>query len=380
MVLHSLIVEAADWLASPQFQALRPDEFRRTVEEERRDLTSKNFTFLIKTLNDDALTLLTSTASTISTRNKIIGLNVMDALLEIQDEDMIRRRRDFGNLLLQVMKNFMNSSGASYDLSVVECACKTLGHFALIASTTDIEFVQEHFFKPTRDWIKDDKYPVRRVTAVLILRVLLNNAPALFYSKKLETFQDLWRAVFDTKEKQVRERSAETLGTFLMFVHQVRELFHQIKSVKQSTNPHFTQRERTDHFYSKSLEQAETGLASNSNDKMHGSLLVIGRLLRHPTDLKNTDVDYKLTHTLADSLKELMKSKFTNFAKCITDPKSKLAAVMSSKKDGTASSIRLAVIALIPNLASFDESSDPKVREGGSGRVKIFIGERSFSN
>lgn len=205
------------------------------MEEERRDLSSQNFAALVKTLNDQALHLLTSSQST--PKEKIVGLNVMDALLEIHDEDMIRRRRDFGNLLRQFLKTLLNSQ--TYSLPLLNTLCATLGHFSSIASTTDIEFVQEHFLKPVEDWMKDDRYPVRRVVAVLIIDVLLSNAPALFYSKKNLTFDQIWQAIFDTKERVVRVRAAETLGTFLMFVHQ---------------------RERTDHFYSRSLEQAEVSM------------------------------------------------------------------------------------------------------------------------
>jgi len=87
----------------------------------------------------------------------------------------------------------------NFDSTVIECACKALGHFAAIASTTDMEFVEEHFYKPTVPWLNDSKSEMRRLTAVCILQTLLDNAPALFYANKTETLKQLFGAIKDSK-------------------------------------------------------------------------------------------------------------------------------------------------------------------------------------
>jgi len=87
---------------------------------------------------------------------------------------------------------------------------------------------------------------------------------------------------------------------------------------------------------------------------MHGSLLALSQLMKHPAALKNTQTSHKLTHALADSLKELMRSRFLNFAKCVTSHGKLASLMMTSKKDNNATHVRLAVLSLIPELAAFD--------------------------
>ena len=253
---------------------------------------------------------------------------------------------------------------------MIKCACNALGHFARIASTTDIEFVEEvrappwlgradfarastavvdaarvrahdrlrfanlalavslsppqpqHFYGQTRDWIKDSKSEMRRLTAVCILDTLLKNAPALFYGQT-GFLTNLWGAIFDQKQ-MIREKAAETLGTFLMFVHQ---------------------REHDSKHYDDSLRKAETGLAKNTDNEVHGALLVVMELLNHPKKLEDSDTDTKLSLSMAKTLRDSMNRKFKDFAQCVLD-----------KKSSQTSLIQQAVIALIPILAKFDKS------------------------
>ncbi|GMH78184.1 hypothetical protein TL16_g07704 [Triparma laevis f. inornata] len=316
-IMTAMIAAHADRLAdpNPSIQSSGSSAFKSSILSSARDLTPKSFTSFVKNQEESALKLIEEGKG----REMIVGICVLDCLLEVKDEDLIKRRRDFGNQLRSVIKN-----SSTHSVPVITTACRALGHFARIASTTDIEFVEEHFLKQTRDWIKDGKSEMRRLTAVCILRQLLVEAPALFYSKKEATLNDLNEAVRDSKPT-IRAKASETLGTFLMFVHQ-RE--HEVK------------------YYEDCLKFAESGLASSNENHVHGSLLVLMQLLNHPTMLEASDTDTKLSHSLAKTLRDSMNKNFKQFAQCI----------ITEKKNSPSAVIQGAVIELIPVLAKFDTS------------------------
>ena len=122
-----------------------------------------------------------------------------------------------------------------------------------------------------------------------------------------------------------RIKSAETLGTFLLFIHQ-RE-----QDTKTTS-------------YEDAKKFAETGFQSQSDTNVHGSLLVAMQLLLHPSLLESSTPtpDAKL-QALAATLRSSMRSNFHSFARCILGFKS-----------SPSSYIQTTVIALIPVLAKFD--------------------------
>ena len=103
---HTLRLSSLD----PATQKLGQLQFTQMIEEQSRDLSPKNFAALVFDLKQDGLELMLSDMPASSPNYKqhtLIGLNVMDCLLSIKDENSIRRRRDFGNQLREVIKNGM---------------------------------------------------------------------------------------------------------------------------------------------------------------------------------------------------------------------------------------------------------------------------------
>lgn len=279
-----------------------------------------------------------------SSLQKIAGLNILSCLLYIEDEDNINRRLNFGNDLREtIIKAVSNEPNVAkkYDANLIECVCTALGHFVLIASTNDIEFVEAHFFKQTGEWIKDSKNEMRRLAAVCILQVLLTSAPALFFNEetKARTLEDIWDAARDTKQV-IREKASKALGTFLTFIHRR----GQRANLHGFTSRRHSQRAENRDYYGWCLDEVEGILGEEKcqDNQVHGSLLVAIELINHPSALQNSEGDSRLCVDTAKSLHDVMKSRYENFAELI----------MKKRSSGNGL-IQSAVIASIPALATF---------------------------
>jgi hypothetical protein len=106
------------------------------------------------------------------------------------------------------------------------------------------------------------------------------------------------------------------------------------------------QREHETRFYEESLKFAESGFASVNDTQIHGSLLVVMQLLKHPAALEESETDAKTADVLAANLRKSMLTNFQKFATCILGFRTSPSPFVQG-----------AVIALIPVLAEFDLNS-----------------------
>jgi hypothetical protein len=150
-----------------------------------------------------------------------------------------------------------------------------------------MEDVKSNFASHTREWIKDKKSTnssMRRLAAVYILQVLLSEAPALFFNEetKHNTLEDL---IFATKDRdnKIRLKASHALGTFLMFVHQrgQEEGVDPVSKVKYV-------------YFDELLKRCEKTFFDNGdNESVHGSMLVVTELVKHPAKLDEREGDTK---------------------------------------------------------------------------------------
>ena len=216
-----------------------------------------------------------------------------------------------------------------------------------------MEDVKGNFGGRTGEWIKDKKSTrseMRRLTAVYILQVLLSEAPALFFnsSTKHQTIEDLWYATKD-RDGKIREKAAKAIGTFLMFVHQR----GQDEGVVPGSGKKYS-------YFDELLNRTEgTFFKENDSDSVHGSMLVVQELLKHPAKLDEREGESQKGEDMVKVLRLKMNGKFTEISKFIL-----------KMKTSQSNYIQAAVVGLIPVLATFDQSIEAHTFHGHSPFVK----------
>ena len=263
-------------------------------------MSPQAFSVLISKLTENAIELLNH-----DSRYKRTGLAILDALLDVNDEILPDRKILIAGYLRKVLENDKLSVDSSAD--ILRSAALSLGHLARIASTTEIEFLQGFYLSEVVKWLYDSRSEVRRFCGVIILRQLAINSPAIIFNKRKSYFTALWDIIFE-KNQLLREAAAEAIESTLVL---------------------FTQRENSDEYVRVVLSCVEAGFASNVQDKVHGSMLVVDALLTSlpPNDLLTTvrNVGKKFP----DMIWEVLK-----------------------RKDSKESYIKHKVMELIPKLAS----------------------------
>ncbi|CAM9732769.1 unnamed protein product, partial [Ectocarpus sp. 13 AM-2016] len=125
------------------------------------------------------------------------------------------------------------------------------------------QVLEREFAKPAMELIKvtGPKGENQRYAGALVLRELAENAPAVMYDRRGTFFETIWLVVNDLTSAAVRVRAAAALGAMLRLVHE-----------RQSTPKHSRL----------VLDKIEEGFEQGTAERVHGSLLVIRQLLRHP--------------------------------------------------------------------------------------------------
>jgi serine/threonine-protein kinase mTOR len=274
------------------------------IYNQSQNLPSHVFNTLISRLVDSGINLLTNESKDI--KHKIAGLVVLDCLLDVECEIMPERRIEIANQLRKVLEN--ERQNVEVEASVLRKAAAVIGHLAHVASTTEIEFLQDFYVTNAIKWLGDQRSEARFFSGVLILTQISINSPALIFAKRKNFFSVIWEVLFD-KSLTIREAAAASLSSVLLLV---------------------SQREPFDEYVRLALQQMEIGFASTSSEKIHGSMIILDCMLKGSTipikELLNTIRNVNVR--LQDLFWEIL-----------------------SRKDSKDANIKRQVIVLIPKLA-----------------------------
>ncbi|CAM9769146.1 unnamed protein product, partial [Hapterophycus canaliculatus] len=125
-----------------------------------------------------------------------------------------------------------------------------------------LEVLEREFAKPAMELIKvsGPRGENQRYGGALVLRELAENAPAVVYDRRGPFFDTIWLVVNDLTST-VRVRAAAALGAMLRLVHE---------------------RKSTPKYSRLVLDKIEEGFDQGTAERVHGSLLTLRQLLRHP--------------------------------------------------------------------------------------------------
>jgi len=108
----------------------------------------------------------------------------------------------------------LNSNTA--DIQVLKLASSALGKLVRFGGTVAAE-VFDREVRKGMDWLQSEDRQARRLSAVLMLRALANNAPPLFYVHVVRFIDLIWFALQDTRQ-QVRDGAADALRAALELI------------------------------------------------------------------------------------------------------------------------------------------------------------------
>mmetsp|Transcript_26418 Transcript_26418/g.39200 ORF Transcript_26418/g.39200 Transcript_26418/m.39200 type:complete len:2632 (+) Transcript_26418:19-7914(+) len=282
----------------------------QAIEDQAQNLPSQMFSNLISRMVDSGINLLNYDIR--DSQYRVVGLVVLDCLLDVNDEIMPERRIEIANQLRKVLEN--DKQNIETTGIVLRKAADSIGHLARVASTTEIEFLQDFYVANAIKWLSNQRSDAHKFSGVLILEQLALNSPALIYAKRKNFFSAIWDVIFD-KNVMVRVAAAESLNAVVVLV---------------------SQREPTDEYIRLALHETEIGFNSTAIEKVHGAMLIFDSLLAPsvipPNDLLTTvrNVSMKLQDLFWDVLQ---------------------------RKDHKDPHIRQKVLVLIPKLASLSQAT-----------------------
>eukprot|EP01031_Cornospumella_fuschlensis_P036354 gene36354-44100_t len=193
-------------------------KIRQIIEDQSQHLpTQIAFSNLMTKFVASGLDLLNVADSKEPIKYKIAGLTIFDCLLDVNDEIMPERRIEIANHICKVLENDKLSLATSE--IVLKTASSSIGHFARVASSTEVEFLQNFYYPLALKLIVDSRSDGHRYAGAIILTQLANFSPALIFSKRKVLFNVIWDAVCD-KNKTVRQAAATTLEASLQVISQ----------------------------------------------------------------------------------------------------------------------------------------------------------------
>eukprot|EP00981_Chlorochromonas_danica_P006380 scaffold1365_cov163-Ochromonas_danica.AAC.70 len=229
---------------------------RSVIEDQSQHLPSQiAFSNLMSKFVINGIDLLNYNDSKDPIKYKIAGLTIFDCLLDVNDEIMPERRIEIANHIGKVMEN--DKQPLSANEVVLRTASLSIGHFARVASTTEIEFLQNYYYPLALKLIGDSRSDAHRYSGAIILTQLAHYAPALIFSKRRVLFNVIWDAVCD-RSKSVRTAAAATLEASLQVI---------------------SQREAMSDYIRSALKQIDNGFTSAITEKILGSLIILDTLM-----------------------------------------------------------------------------------------------------
>lgn len=222
---------------------------KSAIDEQSRLLPTLMFSNLVSKLVENGIMLLNYDVK--DWRFKIVGLLILDRLLDVNIEIMAERRIEIVNQLRKVFE-FEKLSLDTY-APVLQQAAVSIGHLARVASTTEIEYLQDYYVANAIRWLGDIRSETRRYAGAVLITELAINSPALIFVCRHAFFAAIWDVVFD-KSERLRVSAAQALTTALTLVGE---------------------REPLGEYLSNCMNKVYAGFTINTPEKIHGSLLIL---------------------------------------------------------------------------------------------------------
>ncbi|KAK4762122.1 hypothetical protein SAY87_030006 [Trapa incisa] len=223
---------------------------RKYVEEEARDLSGEAFLRFMDQLYDRISSLLESN----NVSENLGALRVIDELIYVDLGESASKVSKFSYYMRIVFEG-------KHDESVLILASRVLGHLAKVGGAMTADEV-EYQLKNALDWLRGERIEYRRLSAVLILKEMAENASTVFNVHVQEFVDAIWVALRDPR-LEIREKAVEALRACLLVIEK-RETRWRVQ------------------WYYRMFEATQEGLTRNAPiHSVHGSLLAVGELLRN---------------------------------------------------------------------------------------------------
>ena len=185
---------------------------RLFVEEESRERTGEGFVKVLHSLQ----TRIEEYGRSRDVFEKLGCILLIDELIEnALAGDNERIIISFANQLAIMISDQANQS-STHNLDVLLAATDTLGHLARVAApglTYDLLDVELQKAL-TALGKKDNRHEMNRTASILVVKVLAENAPALFYQNVTKFFACIWPILCDAR-LSVRKKAAQALHSVL---------------------------------------------------------------------------------------------------------------------------------------------------------------------
>ena len=184
---------------------------------------------------------------------KLGGLTAIDSLIGLDSEDNSARLYRF--------YQYVKPNLPCADAQVMITASRVLGRIAKHGGNSLGEQFIEYEVLRVLDFLQGERNENGRYAAVLVIKELARNVPYLFHAHVARVIDYIWFALRDSRVI-VRETAAEALGACFQIISE-------------------REKQMGTQSYELIYEDAERGLKDTNVDTIHGSLLVVLKLLRY---------------------------------------------------------------------------------------------------
>eukprot|EP01038_Epipyxis_sp_PR26KG_P011143 gene11143-14952_t len=283
------------------------------IDEQSQRFDQIQFSSLLTKFTQNGLELFNySDPRDVNNKNKIIGLTILDCLLDFSDEIKPERRLEVINNIYKILENEKLPLHNANSI-VLKMIGMCIGHLARIAQQFEIDYLQRNICEQSLKSLTEFKSDSRRYASAIILTQLAVHSPALIFGRKKQLFNNIWEVVGD-KNSLVRSSVSELLETSFQLV---------------------SQRESMTNYIISALKQIESGLTNPAVEKVLGGLMILEIIVKGNVV---TSIDF---NNVVRSQSNLLQ------------PPELISKVMGflGKKDVRDEVIRHKVIEIIPNLA-----------------------------
>eukprot|EP00891_Asterochloris_glomerata_P006787 jgi/Astpho2/6787/fgenesh1_pm.00103_%23_6_t len=221
------------------------------VEQEARDLTGEPFSKFMSSVYNRIYTHISSNDQ----NERLGGVLSVDELIDV------RLSGERSAMVGHFAGYLHNVFHPSTDEKTLEVAADTMGHLVRVGGPLTADVV-EFEVRRALDWLRGERQESRRYAAVLILRQMALNAPAVFNVHVRAFIDVIWTGLRDPK-LHIRESAVDALRACLCLVEK-RETRYRVQ------------------WYYRLFEETMRGLTrAPTQEAVHGSLLALGELLQH---------------------------------------------------------------------------------------------------
>lgn len=183
--------------------------------------------------------------------DRLGGIYVLDALIEIDDVEVARQTTRFAQSLRGVLRG--------KNMLLMEAAATALGKMCRPGGSLVSELVESEVSNAL-EWLHSARVAERRYSAVLVLRELSRNAPTLMYGFVGFMLDQIWTGLRDI-QPLIRQTTAEVASACFQIIRERDQVALRTWQAK---------------IYVETVQ----GIGQGSFEHIHGSLLVIEELLK----------------------------------------------------------------------------------------------------